>query len=171
MSNAVPAVITAALGLLAGYGSASAVAQPVATIPSQYEQNQDIQRLADKAHQVIGAARFLEDSFAASVKEAVEMGVRNRLDDSDHQRLPELLSNLRGLEVALKNAEVPDALGPIHMQMRRAVAKARSRVAELCHLANQAYGDTQVVEAKTSGPALHALAERSTKRLIEMANA
>ncbi len=169
-SSTAPAVITAALGLLVGYDSAMAVTSPSAP-PTQNERNQDIQRLADNIHEVAAAAKTLEETFSNLIRGSVKADIRGFFAWEGIQPLADVLQSVRGVEVGLKSATVPEELEALHMDMRKAIAKGRARVATFHSMVCQAYGIPDVVEAKASASGLQALAEHSTKRLIELANA
>ncbi len=171
MSNAIPAVITAALGLLAGYDSAMAATGRSAEPVARHECSQEILRLTDEIHKTIADAKSMEETFSAIIKASLKNDVRLEFDADGIQPLADLLNSLRGVEVGLKSASVPEELLSLHMEMRRAIAKGRARVAELYGLVRQAHTIPDVVEAKTGSSAMRALAERSTQRLIELANA
>ncbi len=72
--------------------------------------------------------------------------------------LQELVTSLRGIELALKNVEVPAPLSELHAQLRRSVAKGRSWVSVVNDLARQAYETPRSIDGHTSGDALRALA-------------
>lgn len=168
MSNATPAVITAALGLLVGYDSAMAEPPSGAV---QNERSQELQNLADAIHSVVADAAELEKQFSALIKKATKQDVRQFMKAKDLSTLEELLSNLRGVEVGLKSASVPSELADLHSKARRAIAKGRSRVATFHILVSQAYTVPTVFESRVSGDGLRALAEHATKRIVELANA
>ncbi|SDS03672.1 hypothetical protein SAMN05216198_1037 [Halopseudomonas litoralis] len=170
MSKATPAVITAALGLMVGYDSAVGAAAPSEPV-ARNERHQDLQRVADNIHSVISDARALEATYTSLVKRATNTDIRAFVSPDDLGTLEELLKNLRGVEVGLKGADVPAELMDLHMQVRRAIAKGRSRVAAFYSLAWQAYTEPKVVAARASGEGLRSLADHTTRRLVELANA
>tara|TARA_R110000764_G_scaffold236698_1_gene332167 strand:+ start:408 stop:920 length:513 start_codon:yes stop_codon:yes gene_type:complete len=170
MSNATPAVITAALGLLVGYDSALAVTAPSAPA-TQHERSQNIQRLADEIHAVVADANSMEETFSRLIRNSAKSDLRDQFMAEGIQPLTDLLINLRGVEVGLKGAAVPEELDELHLNMRRAIAKGRARVATFHSMASQAFSLPKVVDGKAGGTGLQVLAEHSTKRLIEMASA
>lgn len=170
MSNATPAVITAALGLLVGYDSAMAVTAP-SLPPTQNERSQDLQRLADNIHEVAADAKALEKTFSSLIRASAKADVKSYFAREGIQPLADLLQSLRGVEVGLKSAAVPEGLESLHLDMRRGIARGRARVAAFHSMVCQAYSIPEVFEGKASGPGLQALAAHSTERLIEMANA
>ena len=170
MSNATPAVITAALGLLVGYDTAISENSPTSSAV-QNERSQELQSLADAIHSVVTDATALDKQFSSLVKRATKGDVRNIVPANDLGVLEELLTNLRGVEAGLKRASVPSELTDLHLKARRAIAQGRSRVATFHMLASQAYAIPVVLKSKVDPAGLKALAEHSTKRVIELANA
>lgn len=171
MSTASQAVITAALGLVVGYESA--VAQGPQNHPQvpAYEQQQSMHELAEAIHAVSSLARELERTFMSLAKKCIDNGLESHIPPEGAARLQELVTSLRGVEVALKNCKVPVQLAEQHMQLRRSVAKGRSWVVVVQDMARQAYGAPVLVDGETDGEALRVLADHTTKRLVVLANA
>lgn len=174
MSTTMPAVIAAALGLMSTYDLAIAsqtVEAPAALGPAQLERNQSHMVLAAAIHDVIKAAKDLETTFHRAAKSAVTGDVREIVGPEKIHEVAQLLVSLRGIEVGLKTAPVPEELSTLHQDVRRSIARARSWVGVVNDLLTQAYTSPEVVESKTDGSALRVLAEHSTARLVKMANA
>lgn len=174
LSTTMPAVITAALGLMSTYDSAIArqtVEAPAAFGPAQIERNHSHIVLAAAIHDVIRAANELETSFHKAAKSAVNSDLREIVGPEKVGEVAQLLVSLRGIEVGLKRAPVPDELAELHQDVRRSIARARSWVSVVNDLLCQAYSLPEVVESEADGDSLRALAEYSTGRLVKMANA
>lgn len=169
MSNATPAVITAALGLLVAYNSAVSAKDGDLPSSAPYEQQQELQELAEEIHALIRDAQKLENSYRSWAK-SLSDGSVCPVTQEGYLKLTELLTNLRGVELGLKSAAVPEPLAPLHMEARRAVAKGRSWVAVVHDMMRQAFAQDSI-EGKTDGDALRVLADHTTKRLVELANA
>lgn len=171
MSNLSQAVITAALGLMVGYESASAQQADSQTQTVPIEQQQTMQALAKTIHAVMKQAHELERVFMSLAKKYTQDGVETYIGPEDCSVLQELVTSLRGIELALKNVVVPDPLSDLHMQLRRSVAKGRSWVSVVNDMARQAYQAPRSIEGQANGEALRALADHTTKRLVVLANA
>ena len=172
MSNLSQALITAALGLMVGYESAAAQQQPDSqTQTAPIEQQQAMQALAEAIHAVIQQAHELERVFMSLAKKYTRDGVEPYIGPEEYSMFQELVTSLRGIELALKNVVVPAPFSDLHAQLRRSVAKGRSWVSVVNDLARQAYEAPRSIDGQTSGDALRALADHSTKRLIVLANA
>lgn len=170
MSSATPAVITAALGLLVGYDSAVAAETAGYSASAPHEQKQELQALAEEIHALVRNAKELERTYM-SVAKSYAQGSLSPIPQDAYLKLTELLTNLRGVELGLKNAEVPVPLSSLHMEARRAIAKGRSWVAVVHDIMRQASVPPDSIDGKANGEALRALADHATKRLVELANA
>lgn len=171
MSGTTSAVVTAALSLVVGYESALANATCDVSPAPVYEQQQAIRGLADAIHEVTAQANELERTFMALAKKCTINGVQCHVPFEGCAKLQELLTNLRGIEVALKNCSVPAELDELHAQLRRSVAKGRSWVSVVKSMSDQAYRVPHQIDNHADGHALTALAENATKRLVVLANA
>lgn len=169
MSSATPAVISAALGLLVGYDSA--VAQVTNPHVVRHENQKAHQDLANDIHGVVKSARDLEATFKALAKRCTEGDVRRYVKPEGYAHIGAMLKDLRGVEIGLKSASVPVELADLHMSARRAIASGRSWVAAVHLLASQAYEAPETFESDIDLEGLRALAEHSTKRLVQLANA
>lgn len=169
MSNPTPAVITAALGLLVAYNSAVSARDGDLPSSAPYEQKQELQELAEEIHALIRDAQKLENSYKSWAKSLSDGSVRP-VTQEGYLKLTELLTSLRGVELSLKNAAVPESLASLHMDARRAVAKGRSWVAAVHDMMRQAFPQDSI-DGKADGEALRVLADHTTKRLAELADA
>lgn len=158
-------MIVAALGLIGDYS----VALP------HMPHNAPIERSAAQC-KVANLKRTLEelregwDELDAIFAEAIRVALkRGNFQGELLQRTPETLSQIRGLETALKAAEVPDGIAEEHMAFRRSVAKVRGRIAQLESLIRQAKQAPNFVHSDISMDGLKALADFTTKQFEQMA--
>lgn len=171
ISNCSDAVIKAALKLMVGYQAASVQQPDSPTRTAQIEQQQAMQALPEAIHAVIHKARELERVSTGLSKKCTRDGVEPYIGPEEYSMFQELVASLRGIELALKNVVVPAPFSELHAQLRRYVAKGRSWVSVVNDLARQAYEAPRSIDEQTSGDALRALADHSTKRLVVLANA
>lgn len=93
------------------------------------------------------------------------------LNASELNEFEEYVQQLRDLETLLKTIEVPEQFEGLHANLRRALAKGRSSLVLLQDLTLQAMKSPVVVPGIASPVAIRALAEHTTRRLVELANA
>lgn len=169
MSNATPAVVAGALGLLACYGSSlpDDNQQPLV----QVERSQKLQNIADQIHSVIRDARNFEETFRAIARKYAKNDPRQYLDSEGVTKLAGVLESVRWVEAGLADVEAPEPLAALHMDLRRALARGRSWLTVSHDLARQAFEVPEVAESRLNGDGVRALAKHSTQRLVGMANA
>jgi hypothetical protein len=169
-------LLMAALALIGGYGAAVSV-QAAADFDSVFrnEASQKSSQLADEIHALVKTAKQVETGFGKIIKSMLARDPARTPVGLDAQaKLADLGRNLdsfRGMELTLKTATVPEGLADIHMDLRRAMARARERIAITHNLFSQMLTVPEPFESSIDGEGLQALAEHSTKRLIELANA
>lgn len=108
----------------------------------------------------------LDSIFADAIRVVLK---RSNFDGDLLQRTPEILSQVRGLETALKAAVVPTEVSEEHMAFRRSVAKTRGRIAQLDSLIRQAKQTPTFVHSDISMDGLKALADFTTKQFEQLA--
>lgn len=159
------ALIFSALALVGDYSS----------IPLNHAHAAPIERAA-KQLKLSGMKRMLDDLnkgwqeldsvYAEVTRVTLES---SNFDAEKFNRIASLLLATRGLETALRSAEPPADLREEHLDLRRAVAKTRSRLATLDSLFKQATQKPFYVNTGMDTDGLKALAEHSTRRLTEIA--
>ncbi len=177
------AVLSAAMGLLVGYNGIAAAPHDQACSGSRVYQAQ-----AGHEHEVAEISRLIRGFIRTSIEMEQEYRAFVRrltgqsteylvgvFSDDRIAELSDMLTELRGAEVALKNVEaagnIPSELADLHLEARRALARGRSWVAQLHHLALQTKAPTMVVEGRTDPAAIRALADYTTSKLVRLANA
>ncbi|QXG49188.1 hypothetical protein [Pseudomonas viridiflava] len=108
----------------------------------------------------------LDRIYGQAVKAAYESG---RFDEERYARNIELLHAVRTLETSLKNANVPTELASDHVELRRAIAKTRNRLAVLDNFYRQFFVSYEEFESLAPAAGLKALADHTTRRLGEIA--
>lgn len=159
-------LIMAALALVGDYAVAESAAQPFAAQferPAHQAKRADLRRVLEQLR-----ASFLEldDLYSQAIQVTLK---RDCFDAELFERLPELISECRGLETALRGAPVPEYLSEDHMALRRAVAKVRGRLVQLESLLTQTHETPHYVESTIDMEGLKALAEHTSKRLARLA--
>lgn len=159
-------LIMAALAVVGDYAVAEPAIKPVAAQierPAQQTRRAELRRLLEEL-----SAGFLELDNLYS--QALQITLKRDCFDAElFERLPELISQARGLEVALRSASVPKYLSDDHMALRRSVAKVRGRLVQLESLLIQTHETPHYVDSTIDMDGLKALAEHTTKRLARLA--
>ncbi len=169
-------LLLAALALIGGYGAAVSV-QAAADHDSGFrnEASQKSSQLAIEIHGLIKKAKQVENGFASIIKDMLARDPARTPEGLDAQaKLEDLGRNLdsfRGMELTLRSAIVPEGLAEVHMDLRRSMARAREKMAITHSLLSQMLTVPESFESTADGEGLRALAEHSTQRLIELANA
>jgi hypothetical protein len=169
-------LLLAALALIGGYGAAVSV-QAAADFDSSFrnEASQKSSQLAAEIHRLIKKAKQVENGFASIIKSMLARDPVRAPEGLDAQTkfedLGRNLDSFRGMELTLRTAIVPEGLAEVHMDLRRAMARAREKIAITHSLFSQMLTAPESFESNVDGEGLRALAEHSTKRLIELANA
>ena len=169
-------LLMAALALVGGYGAAVSIQQSAALdYGRQQEASQQNDQLASDIHMLIKKLKEMESGFWQVSKNLMAQEPVRLPDEMNApevlEELSDLLKSIRGMELALRSTEVPQGLEPLNMSLRRAMAKARENVAILHSLTSQIVTIPVTVESNIDLEGLRALADHSTKRLIELANA
>ncbi|MFY1052351.1 hypothetical protein ACOQNP_12115 [Ectopseudomonas khazarica] len=162
---AAPALIVAAMALVGDY---SAVAETSTqgreaqhlSIPFKQE---DIREVIAK---MVRDWNALDADYMKIVAGLVEF---SRFDEEQFLKNMELLKATRQLETALQQAEVPEILGNEHMDLRRAIAKVRSRLVTVDHLFRQHFVCPDEFETGMQGKALSDLADHTNRQLAKLA--
>jgi hypothetical protein len=166
MSNkAASTLIVTALALLGDYSSIQPPSSSAAPHESSYFQPK-VRGLRDTISQLTKGWLELDSIYAEAVRSAYANG---SFDDERFRRNAELLSAVRTLESSLKTASVPLDLQSDHMDLRRAIAKTRNRLAMLDSFYKQFFVPFEEFESAVSPEGLRALADHTTKRLGEIA--
>lgn len=159
-------LIMAALAVVGDYAVAEPAAQPFTAQverPVLQHKRADLRRMLDELR--LGFLE-LDDLYSQALQITLK---RDCFDAELFERLPELISQARGLEVALRSAAVPEYLSEDHMALRRAVAKARGRLVQLESLLTQTHETPHYVESTIDMDGLKALAKHTTQRLAKLA--
>lgn len=173
MKDLTPAILSAAVGIMASYSTASSADTVRQATSSSHQQSQEDVAVANAIHALIKEC-VMEQWARAAIKEACAMPtseLAHLLNASELNELEEYVQQLRDLETLLKTIEVPEQFEGLHANLRRALAKSRSSLVLLQDLTLQAMKSPVVVPGVASPAAIRALAEHTTKRLVELANA
>ncbi|MNJ64458.1 hypothetical protein D3C77_604070 [compost metagenome] len=90
-------------------------------------------------------------------------------DKAKYLKNAELLKAVRQLESGLQAANVPVALHDEHQNLRRAVAKVRSRMVVIDGVYQQFFVKPDEFQSALSGPGLRDLADHTTRKLDRLA--
>ncbi|KIY18163.1 hypothetical protein RD00_13925 [Pseudomonas amygdali pv. tabaci] len=169
-------VLMAALALVGGYGDAVSTQKAASHDDERrHEVSQQNEKLAADIHNLVKSFNNMESEFGRIIKGLMAVDLSSL---PDHMDAPEtlndlgfLLESVRGMEITLRSIEVPDGLHPLHMNFRRALARARESISVLYSLTSQTMTIPADVDSGINPEGLKALAEHSTKRLIELAKA
>lgn len=175
MRDFTPAILSAAIGILAGYTSIAAAHPIESQVSHVIEQSQDHVRVAGIIHALIKDCEEMSVGFRSIIKRVSSMDSSEvsdlLLSAYDLPEYTEKLQGLRDIETLLKTAEVPEPLKGLHLNARRALAQSRSWIVVLHDLTLQAVQPPVIVEGEADTEGLRVLAEHSTKRLIELVQA
>ncbi|MBU1806365.1 MAG: hypothetical protein KKC02_15135 [Gammaproteobacteria bacterium] len=169
-----PAILSAAVGIMAGYTSVSSAEMMSHAPCCVHEQNQDDIRVAEEIHQFIKSCRVMEERYRSTVKDVSVIPSSELASILSVEELAEFTAHvreLRNVELLLKTVEVPEQFADLHIQARRALAKGRSWVVMLHELTMQSLGTPDTFPGSASAAGVRALAEHSSIRLVELANA
>ncbi|WP_312224757.1 hypothetical protein [Stutzerimonas nitrititolerans] len=174
MKDLTPAILSAAVGIMASYSTASSADTVRQATSFSHQQSQEDVAVANAIHALIKECGVMEQRTRAAIKEACAMPtseLAHLLNASELSEFEEYVQQLRDLETLLKTIEVPEQFEGLHANLRRALAKGRSSLVLLQDLTLQAMKSPVVVPGVASPVAIRALAEHTTKRLVELANA
>lgn len=161
-----PGLIVAALGLVGDYQS---------TVPASAIQSAPFERCVSQSRlssmkralkEMIGEWNEVDVLYA----DVIRTTLKRDLFSGDHFReIPTYINQLRGLETALKAVQAPMELAEDHMALRRAVARARSRLVELQSLVAQAKASPSYTDSAIDMDGLKALARHTDRELRKLA--
>ena len=174
MKDLTPAILSAAVGIMASYSTASSAGTVRQVASSSHQQSQEDVAVANAIHALIKECGVMEQWARAAIKEACAMPtseLAHLLNASELNEFEEYVQQLRDLETLLKAIEVPEQFEGLHANLRRALAKGRSSLVLLQDLTLQAMKSPVVVPGVAGPVAIRALADHTTKRLVELANA
>lgn len=174
MKDLAPTIVSAAVGIMAGYTSvASADAAPQTADYTNQLSQEDIE-VANDMHAFIKQCVLMEQNLRSIIKQVCAMPTAELATLVPADEFAEIEANveeIREVEVELKESEVPDQLLSLHNDVRRAVAKVRSCMVLLQDVTRQAMTVPEVVSGTADPEGIRALAQHTTKRLIELAKA
>lgn len=178
MKDLTPAILSAAVGIMAGYSTVSSADTVRVVSDVVHERNQDEMLEIEAVHAAmkyfIKSCRHMEQGYRSTVKNVSRMSaheIAQILDASELAEFSAHVQEIRNVEILLKNAEVPEQFADLHLEARKALAKGRAWVVQLHEITLQSIGVPNVTPGRASADGLRALAEFSTKRLAELANA
>lgn len=157
--------VLAAMTLVGGYSHAVEYPEPVSKTQSQCTDlaiKSNLAMLSD----LISGWKNLDDIYLRLLRRTMDTGDFN---DETFSRISELLSMVRGLELALKSASPHPAFADQHLEFRRAVANTRARLVQLDSVYKQAVRIPHYVDTKIDLEGLRALADFTTERLAKIA--
>lgn len=173
-TNPLAAVALAVSAILSGYDAiASEQVSPRAEIsPASPAPVLAVLTAVKTNHQK--ALKMLKDcatQFEEMNKHARARGYpKHMLTDEYGKQLVGLIFAAREIEASTKKAKVPIGLETQHAELRRALAETRSEIVVSFELVRQTRGTPTEFDGRVDLEGLRALAERSTKRLLELAN-
>ncbi|MDM9601310.1 hypothetical protein QTN23_17470 [Pseudomonas shirazica] len=162
---AAPALIVAALALVGDYTTLSLQSRAVevreasATPPSSPDLRSVI---AELTHGWL----VLESIYSRRV---IALMKSDTFDQTKYLKNAELLKAVRQLEGGLQAANVPTALYDEHQNLRRAVAKVRSKMVVIDGIYQQFFLTPDEFQSALSAPGLRDLADHTTRKLNRLA--
>lgn len=155
----------AAMTLVGGY--AQAIDHQAPSLRSQYEcVKNDMESMRGVMSDLIEGWKELEGIYAQLLRKTLET---SEFEPDTFERIADLLSITRGLEVTLKAVTPPPAISSLHMDFRRAVAGTRSRLADLDSIYRQATRSPHYVDTRIDFNGLKALADFTTAGVAKIA--
>ncbi|AVH38079.1 hypothetical protein AL532_17900 [Pseudomonas monteilii] len=110
--------------------------------------------------------------FAEINKHALSKGFpKHMLTEEQTKNLAVILLGIRKIESDLKKTVAPNGLETLHAELRRTLAEARSEVVVTFEMARQIRFKPEQVEGRIDMNGLKALADHSTRKLLELASA
>lgn len=158
-------LIMAALGLVGDYSAAPMSAIQSAPIERAVAQHK-LTSIKRVLRELITGWTEVDEVYARAIRTTLK---RDSFDNDYFSELPEYISQIRGLETALKSAAAPEEVAAEHIALRRAVASARSRIVELNSLISQAKGSPSYVKSQINTDGLKALARHTDRELRQLA--
>lgn len=165
MKTAAQGMIVAAFALIGDYSTVATPqyqAPPFEVSAKQSRLNQLRKELAELNTGWVDLDRI----YAEAVQVTLKRGI---FEDEKFLRNGQLLSAIRVLEGALRDAVVPVDLSADHLALRRAVAKTRTRLATLDTYYRQFFVIPEEFESAADPKGLKALADHTTRRIQELA--
>lgn len=172
MKDLTPAIMSAAIGIMAGYSTVTSAETLRGATDCVHEQTQEDVKIASAIHTFIKACEGMETRYRATVKEFADVPAHELASVLTPQELSEFtnhIQELRNIEVLLKNFDVPEQFSDLHLRARKALAKGRSWVVILHDMTIQSLQSPEVEPGLASGEGLKALASHTTKRLVDLA--
>lgn len=174
MKDLTPAILSAAVGMMAGYSSVSAADTIRHADNCVHQQSQEDIRVAQEIHQFIKSCQEMEAKYRATVKDVSGLPgheLASILSPSELEEFTAHVQELRNVEIILKTFAVPDQFIDLHQKARKALAKGRSWVVVLHEMTLQAIRTPVVVPGAANPEGMKSLASHSTRRLVELARA
>lgn len=120
----------------------------------------------------IKSLNIVRAQFAEINKHALSKGFpKHMLTEEQAKNLAVILLGIRKIESDLKKTTTIDGLEALHAELRRALAEARSEVVVTFEMVRQIRGKPEQVEGRVDMNGLRALADHSTRKLLELASA
>ncbi|MFV1943910.1 hypothetical protein VPH49_24230 [Pseudomonas luteola] len=115
--------------------------------------------------------RDVTDKFSEINRHIVKHGIPEKMLEHQHVvQLVGMMIGIRKMEADLKNSSPPAPLAEQHMRLRKAMAAARFEIVATYDFHRQALSGPKHFESDINMEGLKALADHSTKRLLELAN-
>lgn len=158
--------------VLGSYESVMAESRPAVSAQMPRGQAGAIQPIESELSKSIKAVNVAAMQFAQINKSIMKSGIPKHMLTDDHLRsLAALMIGIRKIESDLKAAVYPEQLAGQHQLLRRAVAETRSEIVATYDFHRQLLHKPEVLESDIDMDGLRLLAERSTKRLLELTGA
>lgn len=158
-------LVLAAMTLVGEYAQAIDSPGPCSAAQMECAQH-DLNSMGQVVTQLIAGWKELEEIYLQLLRRTLET---DQFDEDTFARISQFLKLTRGLEITLKAATPPQELAGSHMAFRRAVASARSRLADLDSLYRQTKQTGNYVDTHIDLDALKDLAEFTTAGLARIA--
>lgn len=174
MKDLTPAIMSAAIGIMAGYSTVTSAETLRGATDCVHEQTQEDLKLASAIHGFIKSCERMETMYRATVKEFADLPASELASVLTPKELSEFtdhIQEIRNIELLLKNSEVPEQFSDLHLRARKALAKGRSWVVVLYDMTMQSRQAPDIEPGLASGEGLKALASHTTKRLVDLAAA
>ncbi|MEE1922414.1 hypothetical protein V0R50_06625 [Pseudomonas sp. 148P] len=160
------ALFVAALALISDYAALSEQRTSDPSPVAYASESPAVLKLRSVIAALASGWNDLDTHYARSVEKIATL---TSIDEEHFLRNMELLKATRQLEEVLRDSPVPSALSNEHEQLRRSVAKVRTRLATMDVMYRQFFVRPDEFPSQIERQALRDLADHTTKRIAKIA--
>ena len=163
-TKALSPLIVTAMAVVSDYSAA--VPKQNEAFYVQAHRAENVNKLQATITELTAGWNEVEDLYRSILRKVSDS---HELDDRLYLSNMESLKAVRQLEAVLASAPAPAALDTEHMELRRAIARARGRLAAIDLLCRQFFMKPEVFDSVVNPEGLRALADHTTQRLVRLA--